>query len=468
MRRSSSIAIPVALTGLVTIGCQGIAPEYSPTVEPEDIQVPMTNSVAETGFPSVGLLKRNHPVKGYWPHCTGTLIRNPAVPGSNVYVLLAAHCIQDINPLTQAKVNLNPADFLFEIAGNSYGVQSLHPNANWVTAAELATAGERGINDIGIIRLASPVIGVTELNYATTIPIVNDTLKLVGFGYRYDDAGLTASTYECQIPATDSAVFCDYIWSNSECQALMPDGKGIKARYCVSQTACTLAEKDVFMADCQALSSGARCQDACIPGYPTVRDCGTLVYGQYQGCTFDYYNAAGFKTKLQATAAGAPPALTYYPTGTTQWDVCESKWHKDHCIGSKRSGASAVGYVWTSDPTQASQQSVPNGLFFAFNGQNGKSTLCGGDSGGPAFLTADPATVMGVASSLYWGGSNQTNALSQCPDWEKMTSVGFHGLGSTTSCTLDSDCCQGLTADACKYLKTPFCSGGVCKGFITV
>ncbi|MFH0900162.1 MAG: trypsin-like serine protease [Pseudomonadota bacterium] len=454
---------------LLPMGCQKIAGTKS--TKSEDL----TNSVVETGYPAVGELwcrsTKCHPEgDGHW--CTATLVRNPEVPGANVYVLTAAHCVSmcSTSQCTPDNWFLFPTtDFEFRLNGVSYAIESFNPKPNWVYSGLSETGGEAGIGDVALVKLVSPVVDatVTEVNFASAplAPAPAEEVKLLGYGI-YQPCAAT-------IPV--DASFCEYVWKWKECEptpALGEPSGGLRARYCEDPLACTDAEHAQFLADCTSPVPAQYCQDPCIPGYPIATNCGTQQFGNYLGCLYTPRNYLDYQKALAAQTATAPAnSSVFYPTGTTQLDVCKGKYQQNVCVAEKRSALTTVdivdqvndGYDYSNYCTTEPELCLPR-KYFAFEMSATEGTLCHGDSGGPTF-SAD-GTLIGIHSSGYWLGGGLDNGVTGCGDFTKDTLVGFYGGATTVACVIDADCLDKNKDNVRDKDANTTCSKGVCKGWI--
>jgi len=114
----------------------------------------IVNGDATSSFESVGIVNGG---------CTGTLI-------SATSVLTAAHCLED----SDSGGFLGNREGTFEINGETYTTSKItpHPDYNTNTLD----------NDLAIMELDRPVIGVTPSKIMTQTPKVGQILTLVGFG----------------------------------------------------------------------------------------------------------------------------------------------------------------------------------------------------------------------------------------------------------------------------------------------
>ena len=138
---------------VVSFFCCYLTTPYAPGVA--SAQIPRILGGQETDdYPSVGIVGSQR--RGGF--CSGTLI-------TSTHVLTAAHCADVIESRTSGT---------FELAGQVYETADvfIHPNFNPRTYA----------NDLAILQLSEPVVGIEPSVIFRGTPLVGDFLTIVGYG----------------------------------------------------------------------------------------------------------------------------------------------------------------------------------------------------------------------------------------------------------------------------------------------
>lgn len=146
---------------VVATACGDADPERSGVSEDE-----ITNARATTRFPAVTQLIIND---NSW--CTATLITPSAL-------LTAAHCVH----YTSARIGVWYGGVWYEADRWSWH-GGYNPNAG-------NAIGLAGNLDIAVVHLSSPVVGVTPMPLADTMPESEDAFRMVGYGESYSGEGV--------------------------------------------------------------------------------------------------------------------------------------------------------------------------------------------------------------------------------------------------------------------------------------
>jgi len=158
-REPHGSAVKTAVDELLAVPFSGLTFSGAPeNIEPQnnsEIRPSIINGQPTSNYEAVGVVNGN---------CTGTLI-------APEYVLTAAHCMFDQN-----NVKIPLSSMSFEVGGTVYNVveETTHPNYD-------DAFFEVGF-DASILKLSTPVTGVTPYGLLTVPPTVGDTLTIVGFG----------------------------------------------------------------------------------------------------------------------------------------------------------------------------------------------------------------------------------------------------------------------------------------------
>jgi hypothetical protein len=121
-------------------------------------RAPILNGVLDPAHPAVGLLSAAGE-----PSCTATLV------GART-LLTAAHCLSD-----EEKPPYTLLDALsIELGGTSHAAASATIHSSY--------SGWSLAGDVGVIRLAQPVPGITPALVATSAPAQGEAIVIVGFG----------------------------------------------------------------------------------------------------------------------------------------------------------------------------------------------------------------------------------------------------------------------------------------------
>ncbi len=150
----------------VALGCLVLVPRAH--------SITIRDDVADSNYIALGAQSTYQAAGEFTGGFGGTLIADPS--GLNEYVITATHLVvADL---------IVPGSTTFTIGGNTYNIASVTSAPNYNSTDQE--------NDLSIVRLSSPVTGVTPVAYYTGNLELNQTITMIGYGLT--GTGLTGAT----------------------------------------------------------------------------------------------------------------------------------------------------------------------------------------------------------------------------------------------------------------------------------